>query len=371
MRRLVLVLVLLLGSTVMAAEEPEEMSPLEKALGRVDFSGLFYLSYENGESKGKDVNEFFVDRAYLTAKVKILPFLSGRVTLDTSQDQEGDGAGDMEVRLKYAYAKVDLGTWRQLHDLELEAGIVHMVWLDFEEHINLYRMRSPMFIERSGVFNSADFGMTLSGLLGPELDEEYRRTISDKYAGRHGSFAVGMYNGGGYHGQEENSDKVAEARLTWRPLPDSLPGLQLSGLAIVGKGNRPGERDEIPDWETYDAFLSYEHPEGAFTAQYIKGTGNQKGTWVQPGRPWDSTDFEGWSVFAERRFGPRWRLIGGYDRFERDVDDADLDFDRAFVGVGYDLGKQNLLVIDYDRRTFDDPGQEDESRVQVTLQLKF
>lgn len=366
-----LVLVLVVCSGALAAEAPKDQSPLDQALERIDFSGLFFLSYEYGDVDGEDINEFFVDRAYLTAEARILPFLSGRLTLDTSQDREGDGEGDMEVRLKYAYAKLDLGEWRMLRKLQLEAGIVHMVWLDFEEHVNLYRMRSPMFIERSGVFNSADFGMTLTGLLGPELDQEYRRTVNPKYAGRHGSFAVGIYNGGGYHGHENNSDKVVEGRLTLRPLPDSLPGLQISGLAILGKGNRPGEGDEIPDWETLDVMVSYESSHGAATAQYVSGAGNQKGTWVEPGRPWVSTDFDGWAVFGERRLGPHWRVIGGFDRLQRETVEADLGYRRSWAGVAYDLGRRNMVVVDWDRRSFNAGDRDDETRYQVTFQLVF
>ena len=91
--------------------------------------------------------------------MNILPNLSGRITMDAHQD----GEEDMEVRLKYAYGKYSLGDVGGITGLGLEGGIVHMVWLDFEEHINLYRMRDKMFVERSGMFNSADFGVTLTG----------------------------------------------------------------------------------------------------------------------------------------------------------------------------------------------------------------
>lgn len=352
-----------------AAEDDEPVINLNE---RITFGGLFYLTYEEGHDSSGDYSDFFVHRAYLTTKVEILPFLSGRITFDTTQDREGDGAGDMEVRLKYAFAKVDLGSHgRLVRDLNLEAGIVHRVWLDFEEHINMYRMRDPMFIERSGVFNSADFGVTLGGGLGELLGPEYRENVNSKYAHRYGSFAVGLYNGGGYHATEKNRNKVAEARMTVRPLPDSIPGLQVSGLAILGKGNQPGTNDEIPDWNTYDAMVSWESLLGAVTAQWVTGSGNQRGTWVEPNDPSESTDFDGWSVFAERQLGPHWRVYGGYDRFDRSTTLADLGFDRGYIGVAYDMGGGNMLVIDYDRRELDDPDRDTEDRAQVVFQLKF
>ena len=349
----------------------DESSPLLLD-GRLTFEGLFYLSYEEGQNAGVDYSDFFVHRAYLTTRVEILPFLSGRVTFDTTQDREGDGAGDMEVRLKYAFADFRLGSrGTLLRDLHLEAGIVHMVWLDFEEHINVYRMRGPMFIERSGVFNSADFGLTLAGGFGDLLDPAYRETVNSKYAHRFGSFAVGLYNGGGYHGTEENTNKVAEARVSLRPLPSSVPGLQISGLAISGKGNQPGQNAEIPDWETYDAMLSWETASGAVTLQWMTGTGNQRGTWTEPEHPNTSTDFDGWSLFAERRFGAHWRLFGGFDQFERTTMQADLGFERAFFGVAYDLGGGNIIVLDYERREPNDDDRTTDDQTQIVFQLKF
>jgi hypothetical protein len=349
-------------------EEEEASSEFEQ---KVDFSGLFYIAYEHGEREGEEFGNFALNRAYLTAEADILPFLSGRITLDTNQDLEGDGRGDMEVRLKYAFAKFDFGDWRIFHKLNLEAGIVHMVWLDFEEHINLYRMRSPMFMERSGIFNSADFGLTLGGALGPELNEEYRERVNSKYSARHGSFAVGVYNGGGYHGVEVNSNKAVEGRLTYRPLPDNLPGLQVSGLAIVGEGNLAGESEETPDWNTYNLYVSYEHARGVATAQYVRGKGNQKGTWTEPDDPAEATSFSGWALFGELRFGPHWRTSGGYDRFIRRPGTDDRSFKRLYGALAYDLGRQNMLVFDVDHRDWDDPTLSNNIRYQGIIQLKF
>jgi hypothetical protein len=246
-----------------------------------------------------------------------------------------------------------------------------MVWLDFEEHVNLYRMRSPMFMERSGIFNSADFGLTLGGGLGNALSAAYREHVNSKYSARHGSFAVGVYNGGGYHGVEVNSNKAVEGRLTYRPLPDSLPGLQVSGLAIMGEGNLAGESEETPDWKTYNAFVSYEHARGVATFQYIRGKGNQKGTWTEPDDPAEATPFSGWALFGELRFGPHWRVTGGYDRFYRRPGTNDYSFNRLYGALAYDLGHQNTLVFDVDHRDWDDPTLSNDIRYQAIIQLKF
>jgi len=342
---------------------------------RITFSGLFYLGFEGARRGGVDSAAFVIDRSYLTARVRILPRLTGRLTLDTSQDREGDGRGDMEVRLKYAYAKYDLGELEGIRDLSLEGGIVHMVWLAFEEHINLYRMRDPMFLERTGIFNSADFGLTLSGSLGPDLPAEYRNEVSSDYAGRWGSFALGLYNGGGYHGDERNTNKVVQGRLTLRPFPDRLPGFQVSGLGIVGKGNRSGDQYPIPDWRTFDLFLSYQHPRGTVTAQRVWGEGNQKGTWTEPfstlPEAGEATDYSGASVFGELRPGGGWRILGGYDQVDRTPGLEDAGLSRIHLGVGYDLGRQNILLLDWDRLDWDREGRATDSRVQLVFQVKF
>ena len=376
-RGLIFWYIVLACGTVGADEPVISEHPTETSASwtqKIDFSGLFYLTYEDGVLDGEDYSRFFVTRAYFTAEMDILPFLSGRVTFDTAQDLEGQGRGDMEVRLKYAFAKFHFSDRGIFNHPNLEAGIVHMVWLDFEEHINLYRMRGPMFMERSGIFNSADFGLTFASGLGDDLDEAFRSYAGNKYGTRNGSLAVGVYNGSGYHGDERNVNKTVETRLTWRPLPDNLKGLQLSGLVIYGEGNVEETNDSPPVWKTYNAFLAYQFLHGTATAQYVWGQGNQRGTWVEPGDPSQAMPYEGYSGFLEWKFGDRhqWRVIGGYDDFERVADNGeDFSFTYVYGSLGYDFGRENILMLDFDRRDWTDPRRETDHRVQVVMQLKF
>ncbi|MFO7893388.1 MAG: hypothetical protein R6U63_06640 [Longimicrobiales bacterium] len=350
-------LAFLLGPTHAAAQEP----------GTVDVTGLMYLKYEQGEAGSAEFSSFHVARSYFTARAGILPRLSARITIDAHQDS----TGDFKARLKYAHIKYDVGSaGSALTDLQLEAGIAHMPWLGFEEHINLYRMRDKMFMERNGLFNSADLGVTLRGNLGGQVDEEFQRTVSDDFAGRYGSFEVGVYNGGGYHAVEVNTNKVVEGRLTLRPLPGTLPGLQLSGLAITGKGNQPGTGDDVPDWNTYNLFLSYQHQHGTLTAQYVNGSGNQKGTFVDPLSPSQATDVSGYSLFAEARPG-QWRVIGGFDDFDRKPGTADFSLQRYHAGIGYVVTGGNILVLSVDRVDWDDPALDPDTRAQLVFQVKF
>ena len=209
--------------------------------------------------------------------------------------------------------------------------MVHMPWMDFEEHINFYRMQDTMFVERNGTFNSADFGFTFGGFFGGPLDGvKY-------YPGRYGSFAVGAYNGGGYHALEKNDDKVFEGRVTLRPFPDDelTRGLQVSLLGITGKGNTAEE----PEWSVGQGMLSYEHPRGVVTATYYTGKGNQKGTAVEEATG-DSLDREGWSIFGELYLPTKHdlSLIGRYDVFDFDTSASDDEQARVIAGVAWDMG---------------------------------
>ncbi len=360
-------LVFLLLATVTPASAQHAESSGGDPFPQVSFEGLFYLTYQMGEEGGEDYSLFSVTRSYLTTRIKLLPKLSARITMDGHQDD----TGDVKVRLKYAYAKYDFGNWGDLTKVGLEGGIVHMVWLDFEEHMDLYRMRDKMFMERSGMFNSADFGITLSGGLGEDLSDEYKEEVNDHYATRYGSFAVGVYNGTGYHGNEQNEDKTIQGRLTVRPLPDVIPGFQLSGLAIIGEGNKEGEPEETPNWQAYNAMASYQFPRGAVTAQYTWGEGNQKGSWTEPSDPSEATDYEGYSLFGEYKIGPHWRLIGGFDDLDRTPGSSDLSFKRVHGGIGYDFGNQNILLFDLDQRNWDESDRETDNRLQVVMQVKF
>ncbi len=362
------VVLLLFTPPLSARDDPVE---LPKGLQGISIGGVTFISYTAGEDGGEQYSQFFLNRGYVTVKKQLFPFMTSRITFDTNQDGEGDGEGDMEVRLKYAFTDIQFGSYGLFRKTHVEFGIVHAVWLDFEEHINRYRMIGPMFMERSGIFNSADFGITFAGDFGPQLDDEYKEKVADKYAGQYGGFALGFYNGGGYHAIELNRDKVAEARLTLRPLPDVIPGLQVSGLLIHGRGNKPGDTDEIPLWQTTAGFLSYQHPYATLTWQYVTGWGNQKGGWTQAADSTASLRYEGYSLFVEGKVTEHWRVIGGYDVFDLDPATDNGRFTRYGGGVGYDFGNQNILILDTMMQDYAAETVDDDVWGQLTLQLHY
>ncbi|RMF81252.1 MAG: hypothetical protein D6739_09430 [Nitrospirae bacterium] len=372
---------------LLTAEEAASVAPapLPKGLRGVKLGVLAYVDYSVGETgaPGGDtssLNRFTLTRGYLTVKKRLLPWMYARTTADIHQDADED----WKFRLKYLYAELRPADLGPLTGMKAEIGQGHIPWLDFEEHVNPYRAQGTMALERAGIFNSADVGISLRGSFAGELEQAGERTGNHHYAGRYGSWHVGLYNGGGYHAKEKNDNKVLEGRVTIRPLPEALPGLQLSYLGITGKGNT----DPGPDYTVNDVMLSYEHPAGILTAQYFQTTGNASGSLVDGNG--DALDTEGWSLFG-RLVAPgthrKLAAFARYDHFDADKDGvvADrADYDLYLAGLSFDLHHGNMVLLDYERVNFGadsgglggkapKPGNDlgDNQRVQVVYQIKY
>ena len=367
-----LCLLLSVAGTAFAAEEEVSQKDIEKvvkAMKGFKFGLLWYLSYMSGEGAGVggvagdgvDHNKFAIKRGYFRVTKELMPWFDAHITLDTTQESVKDSklSDSIQVRVKYAYGKFKLPDFAFMTKPFIEAGVVHMPWLDFEEHINFYRCQDTMFVERNKTFNSADFGLTFVSLLGGEMNDEYKKNVNSNYPGRYGSMSLGIYNGGGYHASEKNENKAIEGRLTIRPLPDIVPGLQLSYFGITGKGNK----DTDPDWNVNLGMLSYEHQYVSLTGQYFSGKGNQAGD--------DENDRDGYSVFGEIKPMKQFSVFGRYDKFDPNTDADDDDNSRYIVGAAYHLDKlhKNMIVLDYDTVKYEDSAKKDDKRIQLTLQV--
>jgi polyhydroxyalkanoate synthesis regulator phasin len=352
--------------TEVKSAEGEDVDKVLKALKKFKIGFLWYLSYQNGQNgkgSGEDYSRFLIKRGYINIYYKFTPWFKVRVTPDVNmmEDDENNFDGSFALRLKYMYGQFNLPDYSIFTKPFVEVGMVHMPWLDYEEHVNFYRCQGTMFLERNHIFNSADLGVTAVSLFGGMMDEEYQHNVNHYYAGRYGSVALGVYNGGGYHASEENENKPFEGRLTIRPLPDIIPGLQLSYFGIYGKGNN----DTEPDWTVNLPFVSYEHEYVTLTGQYYRGTGNQKGT--------DEYKKDGYSFFTEIKPIDKFSIIGRYDYFNENKDVDDADNVRYIAGIAYHFYKQhkNMLLLDYDHVDYKDPLRKDDKRLQLTLQIKL
>ncbi len=349
-------------------------SVLPDALQGLKIGGLFYLSYQSGKAyngmpdQTSSYNQFVLSRGYLDVQKTITPYFMGRYTTDITRD----GYGDWKTRIKYLYGKFSWKGAAFLTSASAEFGQVHNPWLDFEESINGFRMQGTMFLERNGVFNSADMGVVVGSNLGGKVSESYQKNVNSHYTGRYGTWQAGIYNGGGYHAPERNTNKVIGGRLTIRPLPDVIPGLQVSGLGMTGKGNvAPTDSTTSPDWNLFDGMVSFEMPNFTGTAQYYTGKGNQSGSAMYNGK---ARMQEGYSIFGAIHFWEQNRMsvLGRYDYFDNNTDISTNDVQKRFIaGVAYNMYKGNTWLIDYQRLNHSLSGIPDEDQVQVTLQVKF
>jgi polyhydroxyalkanoate synthesis regulator phasin len=351
-------------------EDMKDLGSIAKALKGFKFGLLWYLSYQNGDMSGEQMSQFVMKRGYLTVKKEFLPWFSSRMTLDvtTVKDDSPDNfAGSLAVRIKYLYGQFNIPDFAFLTKPVIEFGQVHMPWLDFEENLNWYRCQDTMFLERNSTFNSADQGINFVSLFGGLMNEEYQKNVNSAYPGRYGSMAVAVMNGSGYHASENNNNKVLEGRLTLRPLPDIIPGLQLSYFGLVGKGN---QETEPPVWNVNLGFASFEHEYVVLTGQYYRGRGNQAGA--------DDFKKEGYSFFTELKLYnlfkaslDRFSVIGRYDYFDPNRDEKDDTNNRYIAGVAYYLDKphQNMVLLDYDQVDYKEHGKPDDRRIQLTLQV--
>ena len=396
------------------AVETAKKEATPKVLKHVKLGTLTYVDFSAGREGGEDASRFEITRGYLNFKAQITPWLSFRLTPDVHRE---DG-GDLNVRIKYAYAGLklpDAGPY--LTNMKAEIGQGHFPWLDFEEHINPYRCQGTMPRERAGTFNSADVGLGVMGYFGGKLPENYVKELSrhypvfEHYAGKFGSWHLGIYNGAGYHAKERNSNKALEGRFTFRPFGNwdsSLRGLQFSYFFIRGEGNReagdtlgdlltdPSRADEYPEYDVDLFMVSFQHPWFVITAQYSTSSGNNKGSWVRPdGR---ALDTELWSIFGDVTlpvFQEKLHFFARYDWFDPDEDDVwtqgegDDEYRLYMFGFAYQLYKKNLFLIaaewtDYEKNSgggkWGKPGgalprlnarPKDDFRFQSVLQIAF
>ena len=250
-----------------------------------------------------------------------------------------------------------------------------MPWLDFEEAINGFRMQDTMFTERNSIFNSADTGVLVGSDFGGSMRSDYKSNVDSKYAGRYGSWQLGVYNGTGYHAVEANTNKVVEARFSLRPAPSVIPGLQFSIFGSVGKGNKaPTARAISQTGKSGIGMASFESKYFTFTGQGYLGIGNQGGTALESNGT--SAHQNGFSAFASvhiptPHFGQKISLIGRLDEFDSNTR-IYKDLKRTYItGIAWHMHKDNIWLVDYHITEHSLSTLKGEDRLQITLQTVF
>lgn len=337
-----------------------------QSLEDIGFSGVFFLSYEHDVFEDSYENDFNIKRGYITFRKAISDRLEIRFTQDVTIDQQGDGMGDIELRLKYALVKYRTDDFGFISSPSFEAGVVNRPWINFEQDVNDYRSQKSMFLDQNNILSSADYGVQFEGGLGPELPEEKQRNLST-IPGRWGSIATGIYNGGGYSELEFNNNKLLEASASLRPLPDQLPGFQTSFFGTYGKGNIP----ESPDFNMIGSALTYESAVVNAVIQGFRGEGDSSGRFTNPDT-FEAHKLEGWSAFMELKpFEKSLSATLRYDElYNRDLDR--LSVRQWITGLSYVFPNRSKLIVDVSRNQVDTVFNQTEfTRVEIVGEVRF
>ncbi len=309
----------------------------------ITMNGQWFLSYEQ-KDEGAAANQFRLKRGYVTVKKTFNRKWSARVTQDIVVDHEGDGEGEIEIRLKYGYLRYyfeDRWFWS---DANIEFGLVHRPWIDFVQKINPYRVQGTMYMERYELLRSADYGVTFNSLLGGALSTLQQSGMNSAWPGRYGSLSLGVFNGGGYNAIERNNNKLVEGRLSLRPFPTGLPGWQLHYNGTFGKGNT----EAAPDFVSNLAATSYERKNIRIMALFTDGAGNGNGTVIDTTTD-RASDVRGYSLFADYQLGDiPFHIFARYDLYTDAVGERAWTRRGWIAGIAYRFMPGAQLVIDYD-----------------------
>jgi hypothetical protein len=306
-------------STTLMAEE----TIIKSHVPVLKFSGTHYLGFVNSNpNEGDSTNKFETRRNYLQVKAyfKENPKDYMRITLDTHDEKIDGKEGETNIRLKYAYLYLD----NVLPNTGLEIGQAHRPWIDYEEHNSWnYRSISKVLVEEKNaghLTNSADRGVNF-------------KTKTPYF-----SSELGIFNGEGYHNQEDGSSLSAEWRLTAHILgtgkKKSKKSLTYANVSFFGQQNRESAKHESADLNWMGLHAVYNQPEFLVSAQYIDVSDadtKYKGS--------------GYSVNGEYRVDSKWNLIARYDAFELDADTEEKK--RALAGVSYKYNHNVEFIANY------------------------
>ncbi len=382
-----------------AKEEVAKSSfKLPSALEGLKVGSTIFFSYQNGNAwsgtkdEASSYDRFVLKRGYINIEKEIAPWLSARITPDIYADSTGQYA----FRMKYAYANFHWKGNSFFNAPYIETGIAHTPWIDYEEQIYRYRMVEPTFLDRNGLWGSADAGIMAGSNFGPDLSPTYKKEVQPKYAGTWGSWAVGFYNGGGYATSEKNQNKAFEWRLSIRPFGAMFPGLQLQWAGVTSAyGNKAIDNSKTPpldppNWRVNQYGVTYESKWVNAEYLYYTGDGNPAGTL------YDQTNHttvptaaptKGYTWFIEGKFpaNRKWSAFYRYDHLDVQ-DNVSKDWKKDVqnyqdIGIAYWLTAKSAIVLDYS--TLDhtkpwpsQPGNAhsaipDDKRWQLTYKIDF
>jgi len=343
----------------------------------LEFHGLelepdikFYVNYtinlseDDGDAIGTD-NKFSIGRAYLGLKLKIADWISARVTYDASQasdigksgelDEDGEVEsskfqGSMLARMKYAYVSLKI----KAIDAQVRFGMAHTPYIDWVEHIEDTRYMGKIMIETEYGYPSADFGLMLIG------------QITDYF-----NYHIGVYNGEGYHGIEDDPFKDIITRLTLRPAP-AVKGLQALQFSLYGRIQLSAP-DHANTNRQYGGAITYRLVDAVKTRDCAKVEGEKLALWFQiftgeqskqdGAGNWHIPRSLGWSAGGRFELPADLFLIARLDGFDPDLDTDDDNTFRPLGAFGIRLWKGLHVSLTYKGKIHQDIDNHDDEHL--------
>jgi len=267
--------------------------------------------------------------------------------------------------MKYLFVQFEIPDLWIFTDNNIKTGVVPRPWIDFQQDIIHYRAQGQMFLERTKVINSTDYGLSLSSSLGGEYSSSDYETACP---GKYGAINFGVFNGGGYNKLELNTNKTIEWRASFRPFVDFLPGLLFSYHGAYGIAN--STRNNCFQYNGYH--IGFEHSYFVLSAEYYNGIGNFLDSFINMS---DLTPFshEGYSLFAELRH-PKSGLTlwARYDSQYKAYLEPQTTFteNRIILSTAWQFYGNNRLILS---RDFFEQGYENRPITiwEATLDIRF
>ncbi|HSY50746.1 MAG TPA: porin [Thermoanaerobaculia bacterium] len=279
--------------TPAAGYTPPDDTP-KVSVGATIFGDYTYT--DSPTSKDTDGNtihpsSFNISRAYLNVIGNLNHMFAFRVTSDVSRETSTTPSlsGSQVLRLKYAYAQVNLDDWMTKGSWA-RFGVQQTPYTDYTEGIYRYRFQGTVFAERTTGLPSSDAG--LSG--------HYN------FAGNYGDIHAGFYNGEGYAKAETNNEKAFMVRGTVRPFP--LGGVLLNGLRLTAFVDEDHYVEGAKRERTIGQ-VTYEHPLINAGLDVLRAKDQTTVTKAQ-------INAKGWSIWVTPKFGTTgWEALIRHDDY--------------------------------------------------------
>jgi hypothetical protein len=313
-------------------------------------------------------NQFRVNRAYLTLTKDINDWLGMNVTTDLfSSVDPADNRNGLEVRLKFAYANMNLlGQTMQL-------GMIPTPSDAYDSAIWPYRVQDNHFWDGQGIQSTSDLGVSVQGPIGGLMGADYLKFAAKPFAGKWGGYYVGLYNGPGFNNSENNNNKVFTGLVYVRPLPmvPVLRGLQLAYVGSYGKSNSnfaagSGPVTEYPDFQANIVQASLQHEYFTVMGQYYWGKATAIST--------EENERKGYLVdaFVRVPMMEKLRVFGKYYYYDPNRDQADRGYKTYVAGLSYDMAAEFMPFVAFERRNYDSaPAGNGFDKYQIGFQVKF